>query len=703
MDDPTRRNRLSAAASPYLRQHADNPVAWQPWDDQALASARDRDVPIFLSIGYAACHWCHVMAEESFDDEAVAAVLNEDYVPIKVDREERPDVDSVYMTACQLVRGGGGWPLSVWLTPDREPFHVATYLPRTPRRGQPGFLDVLEDIAEAWADPERRADLEQRAGQLADAVAGDLERVPDSPAAPGETLLADTVRAAVHSADRANGGFGDAPKFPHPRRIRLLLRAAHRSGDTEPTDVATAALDAMADGGLYDHLGGGFHRYCTDADWTVPHYEKMLYDNAELPLAYLDGYRVTGDERYAAVVRDTLSFVDRELGADDGAFFSTLAARAGDVEGAYYTWTPGEVADVIQAADVSHPDVVTSLACDRWGITESGNTEDGRSVLTIAASVEALADDNELSSSTVERHLSAAETALERAREDRDRPPRDEKILAGWNGLAITAFAEAGLTLDTEYTDRAAEALTAVRDAHWTGDHLYRRSHHGDVGIHGYLEDYAFLAQAAIATYEATDDHHHLGFALDLADAIVDRFWDPDTQTLYFTEDGTDDLLARPQELTDHSTPSSAGIATQVLTTLATVAPDAGYDEVATAVLETHGSTLADSPLQHVSLVTAADTVDRGVLEIITVGDTPRSWTTIIGTTYLPDRFHSHRPVDHSGLETWLADLDLETMPPLWAGRDGDDDRPTAYVCRRACSPPIHDADGLREWLSEFR
>ncbi|MFB6104964.1 MAG: thioredoxin domain-containing protein [Halobacteriaceae archaeon] len=703
MDDPTRRNRLSGAGSPYLRQHADNPVAWQPWDEQALDAATEQDVPIFLSIGYAACHWCHVMAEESFEDEAVATVLNEEYVPIKVDREERPDVDSVYMRACQLVRGGGGWPLSVWLTPDREPFHVATYLPRTPTRGQPGFLEVLEDIAEAWDDPQRRADLEDRAEQLAAAVAGDLEAVPDSRHLPEDSLLEDAAEAAVRTADRRHGGFGDAPKFPNARRIRLLFRGADRLPETDALGVAIDALDAMAEGGLYDHLGGGFHRYCTDADWTVPHYEKMLYDNAELPLAYLQGYRVTGTARYAAVVEETLSFVDRELGAPDGGFYATLAARAGEVEGAYYTWTPEEVADVIHAADVSHPDLITDLACDRWGITTAGDTEDDRSVLTISASVEALADAYDLSSSTVETHLSTARTTLEHARRDRDRPPRDEKILAGWNGLAITAFADAGLTLDSTYTDRATEALTFVRETHWTGDRLYRRYHQGDVGIPGYLEDYAFLARGAIACYEATGDHTHLAFARDLADVILDRFWDEDTQTLYFTEADTPGLVARPQELTDQSTPSSTGIAVRVLTTLATIFPDEGYDDVAATVLETHGGSLAEQPLQHVSLVSAATTLDRGVLEVTTVGDIPRAWTTRIASTYLRDRFLSHRPADPSRLQTWLADLDIEDPPPIWADRDRVDDQPTAYVCRRACSPPIHTEDELQEWLSEFR
>ena len=327
-------NRLDEAASPYLRQHADNPVAWQPWDESALELARERDVPIFLSIGYAACHWCHVMADESFEDPNIAESLNENFVPIKVDREERPDIDTLYMNVCQMVQGSGGWPLSVWLTPEGKPFHVGTYFPPEAKGNMPSFGSVLDDIAASWNDPERRPRLESQADQWASSTKGELEGTPDRAGeAPGEGFLDTAANAAVRGADREEGGWGQGQKFPHPGRIHLLLRAYESTDRDTYRDVALETLDAMASGGLYDHVGGGFHRYCVDREWTVPHFEKMLYDNAEIPRAFLAGYRLTGEERYAEVARETFGFVERELTHPDGGFYSTLDAESEDSTG----------------------------------------------------------------------------------------------------------------------------------------------------------------------------------------------------------------------------------------------------------------------------------------------------------------------------------------------------------------------------------
>ncbi len=377
----THRNRLADEASPYLRQHADNPVNWQPWDETALAAARDRDVPIFLSIGYSACHWCHVMEDESFADEEVARVLNEHFVPIKVDREERPDVDSIYMTVCQLVTGRGGWPLSAWLTPDGRPFYVGTYFPKHARQGMPGFLEVLENVRHSWETD--RDEIENRADQWTDAAKNRLEETPAEAAVsqrvqtdrqtPTSELLSTAADAILRSADREYGGFGSSgPKFPQPARIHLLLRAADRTGRQAYLDVARESLDAMAAGGLYDHVGDGFHRYCVDRDWTVPHFEKMLYDNAELPRAYLAAYQAIGEEHYAEVVHRTLAFVERALTHEDGGFFSTLDAQSETTtgereEGAFYVWTPEQIEAVLGDG------LDAELFCARYGITDAGN------------------------------------------------------------------------------------------------------------------------------------------------------------------------------------------------------------------------------------------------------------------------------------------------------------------------------------------
>ena len=699
------KNRLDDAPSPYLRQHADNPVAWQPWDDEALELARERDVPIFLSIGYSACHWCHVMEAESFADPETAAILNDGFVPVKVDREERPDVDSVYMTVCQLVRGGGGWPLSVWLTPDGKPFHVGTYFPPEPRQGMPAFTDVLESIADAWNDPDDRADLESRATQWTHALEGELEDVPDAPGTPPDAEFVDAAAsAALRSADREHGGFGTGQKFPQTGRLHVLMRAYDRIGRDEYLEVVTETLDAMAAGGLYDHVGGGFHRYCVDRSWTVPHFEKMLYDNAELPRAFLAGYQLTGVERYADVVHETFAFVERELTHPDGGFYSTLDAESEDEtgereEGAFYVWTPESIHDAVDDA------LDAELFCDRYGVEPSGNFEHGTTVLTEAVSIEELATDHERSPDEVVDRLERARQQLFDARETRPRPPRDEKILAGWNGLMISAFAAGGLVLDERYATVAAAALSFCRARLWDDDRarLNRRLKDDDVGIQGYLEDYAFLGRGALDTYQATGDVDHLAFALDLARTIRDAFYDADRETLYFTPTDGESLVARPQELTDASTPSSTGVAVELLSTLAHVAPDEGFDDVASSVVETHASTLESSPLAHASLALAADTRAVGALELTVAAETlSDAWRDALASRYLPTRFLSVRPPTDDALDSWLDLLDLDTTPPIWAERVQRDGKPTVYACRSfTCSPPKHDLEEALTWAEQ--
>ncbi|PSP83207.1 thioredoxin domain-containing protein [Halobacteriales archaeon QS_1_68_17] len=669
---PTSRNRLDEEESPYLRQHADNPVNWQPWDETALEAARERDVPIFLSIGYSACHWCHVMEDESFQDEAVAELLNEHFVPIKVDREERPDVDSVYQTICQMTSGRGGWPLSVWLTPDGRPFYVGTYYPPEPKRGMPGFRQLLSDIVDSWNDPDDREEIENRADQWERAIEGELEETPDSPGdPPGEGTIETAARAALRGADREHGGWGNGPKFPQTGRLHVLARASDRTGRDAYREVVVETLDAMATGGMYDHLGGGFHRYATDNEWVVPHFEKMLYDNAELPRTYLAGYQLTGTERYADVARETLGFVARELQHDGGAFFSTLDAQSGTEsgdreEGAFYVWTPDEVRAAMAAADDLDADLAADLFCDRYGVTERGNFE-GATVLTVDARVDDLADEYDRDAGEIADLLARAERAALEAREDRPRPRRDEKVLAGWNGLMISAYAEAGIVLDESEADPAVDALAFLREHLWDDGEgrLFRRYKDGDVAIPGYLEDYAFLGRGAFDLYQATGDVDHLAFALDLARVVEEEFWDADRGTLYFTPESGESLVARPQELNDQSTPSSAGVATRLLLALDGFVPREGFADIGERVLETHGSRIESNPLQHASLVLAADDYATGAAELTVAADSlPATWRERIGETYLPNRILSVRPPTEDGLAEWLAALDLSAAPP---------------------------------------
>jgi hypothetical protein len=748
MTQPTERNRLDEEASPYLQQHADNPVHWQPWGDEAFERAREHDVPVFVSIGYSSCHWCHVMAEESFEDEGVADVLNESFVPVKVDREERPDVDSTFMTVSQLVTGGGGWPLSAWCTPEGKPFYVGTYFPPEPRRNQPGFRDLCERIADSWADPEQREEMERRAEQWTTSARDELESVPEPEAAgdaepPGADLLDEAAAAAIRGYDDEFGGFGTGgAKFPMPGRIDLLMRAYARSGRDAALTAATGTLDGMARGGMYDQIGGGFHRYAVGRSWTVPHFEKMLYDNAELPLAYLDGYRLTGDPSYARIATETLGFLDRELRHEGGGFFSTLDARSAppecrrgetggngggpaDVEGAFYVWTPAEVDAVID-------EPAASLAKDRYGIRSGGNFERGTTVPTVAASVDELAEQHGLSPDEVRETLTEARVALLEARESRPRPARDEKVLASWNGRAISAFASAGGALGEPYADIAREALDFCRDRLYdeaSGD-LARRWLDGDVRGPGYLDDYAFLARGALDVYAATGDPEPLGFALDLAESIVAAFYDADDGTVYFTRDPeaaeensdapTDDseaqrasgsrakpdedtLFARPQEFTDRSTPSSLGVAAETLAMLDGFRTDREFADVAETVVTTHADRIRASPLEHVSLVRAAERVETGGIEATIAADAvPDEWRETLGERYLPGALVAPRPADEAGLDDWLDRLDMAEAPPIWAGRDAVDGEPTAYVCEgRTCLPPETDLDAALAWLAE--
>ncbi|MEF8890736.1 MAG: thioredoxin domain-containing protein [Haloferacaceae archaeon] len=705
MSERADRNRLDEEASPYLRQHADNPVHWQPWDEAALAEARERDVPVFLSVGYSACHWCHVMEEESFENDAIAEILNENFVPIKVDREERPDLDSLYMSVCQMVTGRGGWPLSAWLTPDGRPFYVGTYFPPEPRRGSPGFEQLLRDIANSWR--EDREEIEERADQWTAAVEDDVS--PGAGAtgeAPGAEILDDATRAVVRSADREHGGFGrSGPKFPKPGRVDLLLRAASVRGDDEALSVAVETLDAMATGGLYDHAGGGFHRYATDREWTVPHFEKMLYDNAELPRVYLDAYRLTGASRFALVATETLAFLDRELSHPDGGFFSTLDARSdpggrdAPTEGAFYVWTPAEVDRAVD------DDLTATLARERFGVTEGGNFEDGTTVLTVAASRADLAARHDIAAEEVAERLERARVALFDAREERPRPRRDEKVLAGWNGLAISAFAHGARTLDPALADRATAALAFARDHLWDEDErlLARRYADGDVKGRGYLEDYAFLGRAALDCYQATGEVEPLAFALELARVVRERFWDAEAGTLYFTDADAEGLLTRPQEVRDASTPSSLGVAVDLLLALSSFAPDEGFDEIADAALATHGDRVRGSPTEYPSLVLAADRATRGGIEVTVAADAvPDAWRDRLAATYLPSSVVARRPPTDDGLAPWLDALGVDEAPPAWRGREAREGRPTAYACRgRTCSPPTTDLDEALAWLVE--
>ncbi|MDZ7689090.1 MAG: thioredoxin domain-containing protein [Halobacteriales archaeon] len=692
------RNRLKDEKSPYLRRHADNPVHWNPWDEEAFAEAEERDVPIFLSVGYSACHWCHVMEDESFEDEETARILNENFVPIKVDREERPDVDSIYQKVCQMTTGQGGWPLSVFLTPDGRPFYVGTYYPGEPRRGMPSFTEVLESVAEAWEN--KRDDIENRADDWTKRVesADSPDAAVDASDEPDDDLVVETARALVEEADRKNGGFGRGQKFPHPLRVDVLLRAWERTDRNVFLDVPTETADAWVRGGLHDHVGGGFHRYCVDSDWTVPHFEKMLYDNAEISRALLDAYRVAGDERYADAVRRTFDFLEREMRSPEGAFYSTLDAQSvrdetdEREEGAFYVWTPDEIRDALDDEDAE-------LFVERYGVTDAGNFE-GSNVLKLSKTVEELAEERGESVEETRRAVERVREKAREAREERPRPPRDEKVLASWNGLTVSALALGGVVLDESYAELAEDALGFIRGTLWDDENgsLSRRYKDGEVKVDGYLDDYAFVARGALDLFGATSEPKHLRFALELGRAVVSEFQD-ETGVLYYTSESGEKLVTRPRETTDTSTPASSGVATDVLVALS--AFDDYFGEPARKAVEAHVGDAERRPVGHESTVLAVDR-HTNPLEVVPA-DEHDAWRDALGTTYAPGALVAPRPPTDEELEDWKDELGMgDASVPVWDGREARDEG-TGYVCRNfTCSPPV-EPDALGEWLARLR
>jgi uncharacterized protein YyaL (SSP411 family) len=607
-------NRLASESSLYLRQHARNPVAWHPWGPEALALARQQDKPIFLSVGYSACHWCHVMEHESFEDPDTARLLNEHFVPIKVDREERPDVDAIYMTAVQaLNHGQGGWPMSVWLTPDLKPFYAGTYFPPQDLYGRPSFRRVLAALAEAWRD--HRDEVTRSADHITDA----LREHSQATAGVGE-LSEDLLRNAadllrrVH--DPVHGGFGSAPKFPHAIDLRLLLRCRQRFGADDLLGIARLTLDKMARGGMYDQLGGGFHRYSVDAQWLVPHFEKMLYDNALLSVAYLEAFQATGEPFYRQVVEETLDYVLREMTDPAGPFYSAQDADSEGVEGKFYVWGQREVLDALGPE-------LGQLFCDVYDVTPEGNWE-GHNILHRSRTDEQDAKLLRLDVGELRRKLAEGRRTLLEVRSRRVWPGRDEKILTSWNGLMIAAFAKAGAVLDRpEYTTAAVRAadfiLTRMRSPE---GRLYRTTAVGSPPkIDAYLEDYAYLIDALVELYEATFEVRWLRAAEGLAGIMVERFANPQEGDFYTTPPDQGDLILRLKDRHDGSTPSGNALAVTGLLRLATLTGTGRWRDVAERALRASRGVLEQSPLASGQMLLALDYDLGPVQEVAVVGD----------------------------------------------------------------------------------
>ncbi len=684
-------NQLADSTSPYLLQHADNPVHWEPWGPDALARAVREDRPIFLSVGYSACHWCHVMAHESFENPTIAAAINAAFVPIKVDREERPDIDAVYMAAVQLLTGRGGWPMSVFLTPALEPFFAGTYWPPEPRGGMPGFLQVLQAVTEAWTS--RRETVDRQAAELTAALRGSTApAAPDVDAAVSADLLDAAAASLARRYDARHGGFGGAPKFPHPIDLRLLLRTFARSGRAHDLEMATHSLSRMAAGGMHDQLGGGFARYSVDDRWLVPHFEKMLYDNALLAIAYVEAFLTTGRGEFAAVARGTLDYLLRDMADPEGGFWSAEDADSEGEEGRFYVWSPAEIEAVLGAADAA-------VFCAAYDVTDAGNFE-GRSILNLPRPIPEVAGRLGLDPAAVAGRLAVARPLLLAARAARVRPGIDDKVLVGWNGLAIDALARAGAALDDDrYVQAAVRAadflLTACRDPQGRLSHQWRRGR--ATGL-AFADDIAGLAEGLTSLYEATFEERWIDEACALADRLLgtgddgaDGFVDPRTGGFFQTSADHEPLIVRQPDVVDGATPSATGMAATVLARLAVLTGRDRYRDAARRAIAAAAPIAARAASAVSQSLLAADLILGPVGETVIVGDSGLAATAAVVRS-LRRRF---RPRDVTLLRPPADALPRGRGPARildghFAGRPGKPGDVTLYACSGgACRAPV--------------
>ena len=688
-DESRRANGLAGQTSPYLLQHLHNPVDWQPWGPQALQRAADEDKPIFLSIGYAACHWCHVMAHESFENESIAAYLNEHFVSIKVDREERPDIDEIYMNAVQLLTGAGGWPLTAFLTPDLQPFAGGTYFPPDDRYGRIGLQALLERIVTGWNEDRDRlihagSELTKQLHRIARSDHGKPDGTPVGSASIERAIAELTARV-----DERHGGFGAAPKFPPDAALTLLLRESHRTHAPQPARIAERTLDAMARGGMYDHIGGGFARYSVDERWLVPHFEKMLYNQALLVPVYADAFQLTGRQDFQRVVEQTLDFVRRELTDPGGGFYSSLDADSEGEEGRFYVWDLEEIESILGDD--------AGFFCSTYGITQAGNFEGHNIPNLLHGSLAEQAATAGTDETTLEQRLAPLRETVLAEREKRVRPGTDNKVLTAWNGLMITAFARA-----YQVFGRAEDLAAVQRAAGFALNHLLveGRLHatwrNGHAALNGYLDDYAFLGRALLDLYETDFDRRWLHRSEQIATTMLQHFGDAERGGFFFTSDDHEALLTRNHSVHDGALPAGSGVAAGWLARLGDHLDEERFRSAARETLIGLQPAVERSASAFATLLLAADRELRPGLEITIVGspDAPET-AALVGC--VRRRFLPHLTLA-AGTGEAVRGL------PLFEGRGPLDGKPAAYVCRdRVCGAPVTDADELDAALEEAR
>lgn len=683
-------NRLISEKSPYLRQHACNPVNWFPWGEDAFQLAKKEDRPVFLSVGYSTCHWCHVMAHESFEDTEVARLMNEAFVSIKVDREERPDIDRIYMAAAQMITGRGGWPLTVIMTADKKPFFAATYIPKTGRFGQMGMLELIPRIKEMWTN--KRDQLLSDADRITDYLRQSQKTAANQrpkDRGPDISVLKKGYESLESVYDIENGGFGYAPKFPTPHNLMFLLRYWRRSRDESALDMVNTTLQAMRMGGIYDHIGFGFHRYSTDAQWFVPHFEKMLYDQALLAVAYAEAFQATRKAEFAKTLKEILEYVRRDMTSPEGGFYSAEDADSEGEEGRFYTWTAQELKGLLEKDEMG-------LLIRLLDISESGNFEKGRNILRQRTSVEDASQVLRISEKELQGRLDQIREKLFLAREKRIRPGRDDKILADWNGLMIAAFSRGAQVLgDSDYVRAARRAADFIlREMKGPEGRLLHRYKEG-AGIEANLDDYAFLAWGLIELYEASFDAAYLREALEITASMIEHFWDDFAGGLFFTPDDGEALLVRSKEIYDGALPSGNSVAMMNLLRLSHITGDASLEEKASALASAFGDAVSSQPLGHTMFLTSLDYAIGPSYEVALVGgpedDVIRRMLEAVRSRFLPNK----SVILVSGEE-------IRNLAQFTRNLVMQNGKATAYVCANySCDIPTNDPQRMIEILEE--
>lgn len=673
-------NQLANETSPYLLQHAHNPVHWSAWNNEALKRARDENKPIFLSIGYSACHWCHVMAHESFENDDVAKFMNENFVNIKVDREERPDIDDIYQKVCQISTGQGGWPLSIFLTPNQKPFYVGTYFPVLDSYGRPGFGSILRQLSQAWK--EKPKDIEKTANNFLEAL--QKTETIKVPTKLERLLLDEAAMNLFQMGDFSYGGFGGAPKFPNAANVSFLFRYAKLSGLSKFNEFGLKTLNKMAKGGIFDQIGGGFHRYSTDAKWLVPHFEKMLYDNALIPVNYSEAYQITKDPFYLDILRKTLDFVSREMTSSEGGFFSAYDADSEGEEGKFYVWSKSEIKNILGDD--------AELFCLYYDVTDGGNWE-GKNILCNNINISTVAFNFGITEDKVKEIISSSSKKLLDVRSKRISPGLDDKILTSWNALMITAFAKGyRVTGDVNYLNAAKNCITFIEKNLLVDGKLLRTYKNGTAKIDGYLEDYSYFVNALLDVFEIYPDSKYLDLASQLGHHLADHFWDEENQTFFMTSDSHETLIIRPKSNYDLSLPSGNSVSCFIMLRLFHLTQEHKFLEISTKIMESQAQMAAENPFGFGFLLNVIYMYLQKPLEITILNDSNKEVTNFLKKSFLPESIlvSIHNSNQLEALSTY----------PFFAGKNFDSNTTNVFVCRDfTCSLPLQTIEDVKKVL----